>query len=269
MRSVKDKSNLTWESIAKSLNLSRGMIFFYLNGKSKIPKENYEKLCQITGIKPEQKSYIIIKNKTQPIKEVSEVNEHLAELLGILAGDGHISSTNYHISVTCHRIKDKDYIENHVTNIFIKLFEVNPKTREQLHNNTIKCVVNSKILFEFLTQMFKIPIGKKKGKLHIPEQIFNKNKLLSNYLRGLFDTDGSIYIRREKSLVLSIASRDPLFLDEVKMAFIKLGYNPSVSGKNLCLYRQEQIKRFWDKIGSSNPKHKMRYDSFINKWKVK
>ncbi|MDP3989751.1 MAG: LAGLIDADG family homing endonuclease [archaeon] len=265
MRLVKNKSNLNWESIARSLNLTRGMLFFYLRGKSKIPKENYEKLCQIAGIKPEQKSYVIIKNKTQPIKKTVGINKDLAELLGILAGDGHVSPINYQLSVTCHIIQDKEYIETYVTKIFNNLFGVNVKIREQLHNNTIKCVVNSKRLFEFLTRTFKIPIGKKKGKLHIPEQIFNQNKLLSHYLRGLFDTDGSVYVRREKSLVLSIASRDPPFLDEVKKAFIKLGYNPSVSGKNLYLYRQEQIRRFFNKTGSSNPKHKTRYDSFINK----
>jgi DNA-binding transcriptional regulator WhiA len=265
MKLVKRKSKLTWNALAHFLNLSRGMIFFYANSKSKIPKENYEKLCQLIKIKPVHKSYIIIKNKTLIIKEVKETNENLAELLGILAGDGHLSNINHEISVTCHRKDDKEYILNHVSRLFRDLFEVNVKIKEQDHNNTIKSVVNSKMLSLFLTSKFKIPKGKKKGSLRIPKQILKRKKLLRSYIRGLFDTDGSFYLRRKTSMVVSIASRDPPYLDEVKQALMFLGYNPSVSGKNLYIYRQEQIKRFFEEIGSSNKKHKNKYDNFINR----
>jgi DNA-binding transcriptional regulator WhiA len=265
MRLVKEKSNLTWDAIAHFLDLSRGMIFFYANGKSKIPKNNYERLCQLIKISPTHKSYLIIKNKTFIIKKVNKINEDLAELLGVLAGDGHLSNINHEISVTCHRELDRDYIINYVSNLFYQLFGVNVKIKEQDHNNTIKSVVNSKMLSQFLTSKFKIPKGKKKGNLHIPKQLLQRKKLLRAYIRGLFDTDGSFYLRRKTSMVVSIASRDLQYLDEVKQALIFLNYKPSVSGKNLCIYRQEQIKMFFKEIGSSNKKHKNKYDNFINR----
>ena len=189
----------------------------------------------------------------------------LAELLGVLAGDGHVSRINYEISVTCHKKLDKDYINNRVSKLFLDLFSIDAKIRESKENNVVRCSVHSKMLSEYLTTNFLIPRGKKKGKLHIPTQIRTEKELLIPYIRGLFDTDGSIYCRRKKSLVVSIISRDPVFLHEVKTCLTGLGYSPSVSGKNLYLYTQEEIKRFFREIKPANLKHLNRYDNFINK----
>ncbi|MFH1276330.1 MAG: LAGLIDADG family homing endonuclease [Candidatus Woesearchaeota archaeon] len=263
MRLVKKQSNLSWNSIANSLNLTRGMVFHYLSAKSKIPLTNYLNLCSIAKIKSKKQPLLEIKNKTEAIKKVSEKNEKLAELLGALAGDGHLSHINYEIAITCDLIKDNDYITNYIAPLFRNLFNVNSKIKEHHYNNSIKCVINSKKLQEFLVKSFGIPIGKKKGNLHIPDKVFSDKNLLKNYLRGLFDTDGSVYLKRKNSLVVSIISRDKNHLNEVKEGFIKLGYKPSISGKNLYIYDQNQVRIFFNEIGSSNKKHLNRYDNFI------
>lgn len=268
MKRVKSNSNLTWKAITQSLGLSRSMIFFYLNGKSKIPTENYEKLCKIAMFEPNNLSPTIIKNKTQNINAPEQIDERLAEFIGLLAGDGHVSRINYEISVTCHKRLDKDYVTNRVSKLFLDLFSLNAAIRESKINNVIKCSVHSKLLSEYLTTNFLIPRGKKKGKLHIPTQIRAEKGFLMSYIRGLFDTDGSIYCRRKKSLVVSIASRDPVFLNEVKNALIELGYSASVSGKNLYIYNQEQINRFMREVKPSNMKHLNRYDNFIKELRV-
>ena len=263
MKMVKTNSNLTWAAIAHSLEISKGMIYFYLNGKSKISKENYQKLCKIAKIQPTNQSFIIIKNRTQRIKIPLQLNESLAEFLGLLAGDGHVSKINYEVSVTCHKNLDSDYINNRVSKLFLDLFSMDVTIREGKINNVVKCSVHSKMLSEYLTSNFQIPRGKKKGKLHIPIKIKTKKELLIAYIRGLFDTDGSIYFRRKSSLVLSIISRDPIYLNEVKEALSELGYSPSVSGKNLYIYNQRQIRKFFDEVKPSNLKHLNRYDNFI------
>jgi DNA-binding transcriptional regulator WhiA len=265
MREVKAKTNLTWEKIAQELFVSRAMIFFYLNAKSKIPENKYKLLCALANVKPEVRSYIEIYNKTKIISLPKKTSENLAEILGALAGDGHLSHHNYEINITGHRVLDRDYITSHLAKLFNSVFDIKLKIKEQNHNTTIKGVINSKMLMKFLTKEFYIPIGKKKGRLHIPPKIFEKQKLLKAYIRGLFDTDGSVYLRREKNVVVSIISRDQQFLQEVKEAFEQLSYNPCVSGKNLYIYRQKQVKRFFEEIKSSNKKHLERYDNFINR----
>lgn len=268
MKGIKRGSNLTWKVIAQSIGISKSMVFFYLNGKSKISKENYEKLCKIANVEPNCHDYIIIKNKTQEIKIPNGLDENLAEFLGLLAGDGYVSNVNYEVSITCHKILDKDYINNKVSRLFFDLFSMNVIIKEEKNNNVIRCLVHSKILSEYLTSNFQVPSGKKKGKLHIPGLVKPKKELLISYIRGLFDTDGSVYLRRKSGLVISIISRDSVFLDEVKDALNGLDYSPSISGKNLYIYRQEQVKRFMVEISPSNRKHLQRYDNFIKESQV-
>ena len=264
MKQVKEKSNLTWEKIAKLLKISRSMVFFYLNDYSKIPLENYYKLCNISKIKKSKIKTIEIKNKTEEIKQIKKITQELAELIGSLAGDGHLSHHNYEIVISGHKKLDKEYLTTHIKNIFIKLFNVNVKIKIQNYSNGMRIVVNSKKLMEYLTNEFKLPIGPKKGKLHIPSKIKNNSNLLKKYIRGLFDTDGSIYLKRKNSIVTSIISRDPSFLNEVKIALTKLGYTPSVSGKNLYIYSQKEVKKFFKDIKPQNNRHTKNYDKFIN-----
>ncbi len=263
MRLVKERSNLKWEKIAHFLGIHRSMIFFYLNGKSKIPYENYKKLCSLAKIKQSHKSYVFIKNKIQPINKINMIDNNLAELLGILAGDGHISNINYEVCVSGHMILDKEYINKNVVFLFEKLFGLDSKLKIYKPYTHLRCCVNSKLLIEYLSKEFNLPVGKKKGNLHIPKQIIEDKLLLKYYIRGLFDTDGSVYFRRKKDIVVSIISGDLLFLNEVKNALKILGYNPCVSGKNLYLYKKEEVKRFFSEINPINKKHLDRYSNFL------
>tara|TARA_Y100000310_G_scaffold105258_1_gene103643 strand:- start:1554 stop:2396 length:843 start_codon:yes stop_codon:yes gene_type:complete len=264
MKCIKEKSQFKWQDIANFLKISRGMVLFYHNGHSKIPVNNYNKLCALAQIKPSKKDYIEIKNKTEEIRNIKKISNKLSELIGALAGDGHISGTNYEVSISGHLYLDADYIKNNITYLFEKLFNVNVKFKINKKQTNLRCVINSKRLVEYLIKEFKLPIGKKKGKLHIPIQIMNRNIFLKNYIKGLFDTDGSLYLKRKGSLVVSIISRDPTFLNEVNEGLTKLGYNPSVSGKNLYIYRQEQVRKFFKDIKPNNKKHLEKYDRFIN-----
>ncbi|MFC1690804.1 LAGLIDADG family homing endonuclease [Nanoarchaeota archaeon] len=261
MRSVKERTSLSWEKLASFLGISRSMIFVYLDGSSKIPKENYEKLCNISRLRKSYNNYVEIRNKVETIKKPS-LNEHLAELIGILAGDGHISKYNYEIVVSGHLMADKDYILGRVSLLFRNLFNVNVKIKKYKPNNNLRCVINSKELSEFLTGRYKLPLGKKMRKLHIPKKIKLNKKFLQSYLRGLFDTDGSIYLRRNESVV-SIISRDKAFLEEVRKGFENLGFRPSISGKNLYLYNQSG--KFFSEISPANTKHLLRYKKFMRK----
>jgi DNA-binding CsgD family transcriptional regulator len=235
MRLVKFKSNYTWKEIARYLKINRSMVYFYLGGHSKISLKNYNMLCALAKIKRNGRSIVEINNKTKPIKILKSINNELSELLGILSGDGHISKTNYEVSVSGNLREGKDYMTKHVKGLFEKLFWCHVRIYEYRPNNNIKCIVNSKMLVEFLNKIYGLPIGKKKNRLHIPTQIMHNKSHIKNYLRGLFDTDGSVYKRRKKDLVISIIARDKVFLEEVKNGLITLGYTPSISGKNLYI----------------------------------
>ena len=258
MRDAKNASKLTWEKIASLLGISRAMIFVYLKGTSKIPRENYLRLCSMAGKNPAMK-YVEIFNKEQDIKQIGEMTEDMAEFLGILAGDGCLSLSNHEVAVSGHLKLDEEFMLGRVALLIFGLFGVRVKIKRHQRNNNIRCVVNSKKLSNFLASRFGHPKGKKLGKLHIPQEIAESPRFLSAYLRGLFDTDGSVYMRRKRGLVLSIISKDALYLQEVKKGMEDLGFHPSVSGKNLYLYRQHEIDRFFLRIKPQNRKHLQRF----------
>ena len=115
-----------------------------------------------------------------------------------------------------------------------------------------------------MNKEYGIPIGKKKGQLHIPLQLQKNEGFLKSYLRGLFDTDGSLYFRRKSGKVISIISRDHSFLKEVKNALKQLNFSPSLSGKNLYIYNQEEINKFFSEIKPANSKHMKKYTNTIS-----
>lgn len=100
------------------------------------------------------------------------------------------------------------------------------------------------------------------GKLKIPEQIKNSRRFLISYLRGLFDTDGTIYIRRKKDLVLEISSADGRFLKEVNESLCSLGFNSRKYKKHLSLYNKKDIVKFFNLIKPANSKHLKKFNLY-------
>ena len=95
---VKKRSESTWEEIADHLGVCRSMVFFYLNENSRISLNHYKKLCVFADIKIKKRRLLEVPNQTKQINELKGLNGELAELLGILAGDGHISTINQDVS---------------------------------------------------------------------------------------------------------------------------------------------------------------------------
>lgn len=261
LKLVKKKTNYSWKELAYFLKVSRSMIYFYLNEHSKLPHNHYMKLCKLAKIRTDDNIRLItIKNKEQKIK-IPDLSDKFAEFIGSLAGDGHLNNITYEVSISMDKDLDKDY-SNHVVSLYKELFDINARKYIQEKYNKVKCFAYSKKLVEFLSNNYRIPIGKKKGKLHIPQQIEKDENLLKAYIRGVFDTDGSFHRHHEKDAMVGIISRDYTFVRELKDALNKLNFTASLSNKNLYIYRKEEIDRFFKEIKPSNKKHRVKYQYY-------
>jgi len=249
------RGDKSWNDLAKELRLSRAMIFNYINGSFPIPIEIYEEISRISGIKV---PVIIVEKKRYLKKEIipPKLDEELAEILGALNGDGHLSGISNEISVTCSRELDREYIF-HLKELFEKKFGISFKI--VIQGGAIRIRTYCKELVEHLNKRYGLPIGKKKNNLVIPKPVKENPELLRAYIRGLFDTDGSIYVRRKKDFILEIISVDKRFLEELKMSLKGLGFECGTSGKNLYFYQKNMIKRFFDEIKPANSKHLKKY----------
>lgn len=206
--------------------------------------------------------------KTKIIK-IPEKSVELAELIGIVLGDGSVGkyrnknrpqSTVYTLTIVGDYRFDYDYLDRHLRNMCKSLFGVDVKMKRAKTSNGFFLVVNSKQVVEFFVGM-GLAIGNKiKNQVTIPNWIFENELYLTACLRGLIDTDGSIFrmSRKDPQLIrIGFTNLNLKLLSDVKDAFFRLGFHPSkiINGKSICLSRKSDISLYMLKIGFSNKKH--------------
>lgn len=110
-------------------------------------------------------------------------NEIKAYLLGVIAGDGHLSANGY-----LEVVANKQDIET------LKLIKKNisPDNVIRQHGSSKNCqkiIICSRVLCEDVSKILDVPLGKKSDKITLPNI---EEKLLIHFIRGLMDTDGWI-----------------------------------------------------------------------------
>ncbi len=256
---IKRNINSSWENFYPQFNISRTMFFNYLTGRYAIPKNLFFLLEKIAAIKIND--YKQIERDKYIKKEIVKprMNSSLAEIFGILNGDGHISKFKHEICVVGD-IREKNYC-SYLKTLFQGAFGVSFTIYEA--DSYFKLRVYSIDISNFLTKTYGLPKGNKLGKLKIPEKVLTSKKWTISYIRGLFDTDGSFFIRRKKDPVIEISSADPIFLLEVKTALTSLDFNVAKGNKRIFIYQKEDIRRFFKVIKPANSKHLKKYQNYL------
>lgn len=147
-----------------------------------------------------------------------------AYILGVALGDGNLSNPNgraIRLRITC----DKKY-PNLIEHINNKLKCVLPKNKTSFidRKNALDiCCYSNK-----LSDILGWSVGSKKSQnAHIPEWIMKSEKYSRECLRGLLQTDGSIYLDRGYPMVNFTTIIKPL-AEDVKNIILFLGYKPQV-----------------------------------------
>ena len=188
----------------------------------------------------------------------------LAELFGILFGDGHISPTQVMVTLG---IKELEYV-NHVATLIERLFKTKPAifTRRAVSRNSKYRTVyfGSVAAVRWLLKEGLVH-NKVKAQVDVPQWIFSRKSFIKSFLRGFFDTDGSIY-RLRFGMQISLTNRSLPILHSLHQIFRRLEYNPSrISGHHLYLTRRDEVIRFFRDIKPSNHKHVERFCEIVKK----
>ena len=193
----------------------------------------------------------------------------LAEITGIMLGDGnlYLSKKLKFYTTVCFNKKETyylDYVKNLFESYFFPYkFRIQELEYEFLLRNISKCV--GKILV-----LTGIKEGNKvKNKVSIPKWVFGNGNFLKSALRGLFDTDGSVFRKYNNYAQISFKFAGYDLTNSVREALIKLGFTPtkiqlghsSKGGTDWKFYlsRQEEIKKFFHEIKPANDKHLERF----------
>jgi len=257
--SAKEKTGFSFNKLYPLLRISRTSFFNYYSRGWAIPLKVFNNLENLAKMKMTNYKIIIKSLFLRNNIKIPKLNKSLAEIIGTLNGDGHISKYNYEINIVSD-VKEEDY-HNYLRNLFKKNFGIMPSSFI-LKGNTIKLRAYSIDIFNALTKKYDLPIGKKKGKLRVPKLIKNSKGFIIGYLKGLFDTDGTIYVRRKKDMVIEISNIDKIFLKEVANLLGDLGFSVSVNKTHISIYQKNQIHKFFKVIKPANPKHLKKYEIY-------
>ncbi len=276
LKEIKKKSGLTWNQLAKRLDICLHTIMFdWKSEKSTIPYkiakkliekypfENWENIKKkwIKEILPENWRQRNIREKIKKIIKIPEKNENLAEILGVILGDGHLERKTLTITGNSNEIEHYNYLKKNIKSMF-NLDSVILKLKNQ---NAIQLKIYSIELINFLMNNSFILGNKIKNKESLPPWVFEKEEFIYGALRGLFDSDGGIYQKQKKykRVIIEFQTDSPYIRENIFKMLKKIGFTPSKSSGNIRIQNQKEIYKFFKIIGSSNPKNIVRYNHFI------
>ncbi len=198
-------------------------------------------------------------NKRNDINVPKKRSEDLAEFFGVMLGDGKLSPTQ--VIVTLGN-KEKDYVL-YVQNKMYKLFNALPKIsirRLGYHDIYLGSVELSRWL-----RKEGLVYNKVKSQVNAPKWIFSDKKYCEAFLRGFFDTDGSVY-ELKFGIQISLTNRSLPLLKSLQKMLFKLQYKASsISSYKVYITKKEDIVRFFRDIKPKNAKHLSRFEYFKNK----
>jgi hypothetical protein len=143
----------------------------------------------------------------------------------------------------------------------------------------LRMIINSKEICESLINDLKIPHGEGKcEKVEIPKAILSDWNLVKYAIRGIMDTDGTIFVSKkpgvEKYPTMEITTPSEILATQLREVLIENGFrvgnirkSKSKMSKRLAyrvpLYGRENVKRWLNKIGFSNKYKESRAKSYI------
>lgn len=204
------------------------------------------------------------------IYQIPHKSALLAEFIGIVIGDGHISHSQ--ISIYLNSIDDSDYIL-YVRRLIHELYSY--KASISIHNTKKLASIrlSSTLIVKSMTQHNLLPGNKLANKVSIPDWIIENRKYLISTLRGLFDTDGSIYqdkhtFKSKLYCYINVAYSiyNETLYKQVYELLIKLGFHPTTSTpRNILIRIADEVDLFFSIIQPANKKHLIRYKRFTRR----
>jgi hypothetical protein len=209
-----------------------------------------------------------------------KIDENLAEETGIHIGDGmmnHYPDCRLYYIKYVGNIEEMNSYGKYIIHLLKKVY--NPKHIRKIivkGTNYYYINVNSKEILLFKKDVLGLPLGPK-GNMSIPHQILNSTNLFIPFLRGLFDTDGSIWFERRKKKIhyypkIKIELKSKNIILQCLNKLRELEFNVSASfdliqtkkGKRFKTHRivingVKSLEKWWSLIGSKNPKNITKY----------
>ena len=199
---------------------------------------------------------------------VPRPSSDLSEFIGILLGDGGVSTRQ--INITLHKIDDREYAL-YIAKLIEKILRLKVTIRERRNENVNIITVSRTDLVDLLNSMGVKSGNKVRNQTGVPRWIEINKQFSLACIRGLFDTDGCVYVDKHivkgkiyKDLGLNFTNRSLPLLSFFKKVLKQVGLSPTQKTKySVFLRREKDIVRYFEIVDSSNPKHLGKFRSYF------
>lgn len=197
-----------------------------------------------------------------------EMSVDLAEFVGIILGDGGITTYSVTVTLSSNEIK---YI-SHVKNLFYKLFRIRVKVYFRKRAKAVDIVAQRKQLVDFCLELGLVKGNKIRQKIDIPDWIKKDESFARACVRGLIDTDGCFFTHRfvvngkkYSYMKMAFTSASMSLVLSVVEILDNMGINIRISKnhKDVRIESIQSLRRYVKEVGSNNHKHLQK----IKKWK--
>lgn len=198
------------------------------------------------------------------------LTQDVCEFIGAFIGDGMFNTyknRTYHIEFACDKRYDLSYYHNV---IIPAIHKIDPNVKPHFYNsfnkeNGCRVVFYSKRLFIFLKDFCGFIPGRKTFTVKIPSFLLHDKILRNRVIRGIFDTDGGVFVDRRKRyltpyprILFQTVSKllyEQLYSILSKEFSIYTRFNEKRHIYIIEIYGINQVKLWMEIIGFSNQRH--------------
>jgi len=285
---AKAKTGLSWSKFAQFFNLNAHYLSHELrNGICTLPIQTFERLCTISKEKYDNIAQIVPANwgqkkggakggggKPKKVKILADKSNDIAEIIGVILGDGHLEksfrSGHYAVKI-CGGEDDLEYLASFVAPLFLRVFGKQLKNFRFKKAKGVMFYIHDKNVVFTLEHHGLKPGNKKDNDACVPPWVFENEAYLIACLRGIFDTDGTVFPKSANPRIpqLELTSKIEGIQRTFRQGLLQLGFKPSKWSKTdspKCgLYAKGQVVKFSKEIGFHNPKHRRRFEDIEQK----
>ncbi len=194
-----------------------------------------------------------------------------AEVAGIHAGDGTMYETNSGRVIEIRgNPEERDYYSGYVKPLFEATTSVpaTPTIRPYAKSFMVGIRCCRREAYSIFSDVFHFPVGEKCLDVRVPHVILSRMSLWIDYIRGIFDTDGSVYLRkvsrrsRARSIVVDISSSSRTHIFQIYGMVRTLGFNCWLEGTHVRMGGWSTVNRFFELVQPHNLIHINRLAKF-------
>ncbi len=179
-----------------------------------------------------------IKSEYLPFKKGGD----LAELIGVVLGDGHIRAYPRAEELSIFSNSNNPGFVNRYSFLIEKIFSKKSTNTQHSSGNCIRIRIYQK----HISNRLGVPFSPRANlKILIPEWIISNKKYIVRYLRGLYEAEGSHSVHKVTyTYKVQFSNKNVSMLNNVFNLVSKLGFHPHRSKYMIQLSKKNEVFRF-------------------------